>query len=242
MDFPFLWARAVVHSSAECWQVSFFEPCIYIYEVTILCWLAFSGLLLILSLFRSHQHSVHHPRTVGTDTDLQSVSVMSCYYYHGWTAGSGWMVLLVFTLESMWHHTSTPWNVMLASSCDNIALCSHSRNKASKNTMTVWPRCSFVPPTWGCMMSLCSFCRSTRDASEHTSGMTALCTCSYCIMHSGFYNICRWLVATAAHYHLTCEVECRQCGFKPYKAHLSDASEDRPQKLPLCQQDWLLLY
>ena len=40
------------------------------------------------------------------------------------------------------------------------------------------------------------------------------------------------------HYHLTCEKQCRSCGFLPYCKHLSqlaDEEGEQQQRVPMCQ-------
>ena len=82
-----------------------------------------------------------------------------------------------------------------------------------------------------------------RDGPQHSSGMmidlctqlSLLCT-SYILQY--ILQVTCGNCNGAGHYHLTCEAECRWCGFKTYKAHLSSASEEEPlPRLPLCQQD-----
>ena len=70
----------------------------------------------------------------------------------------------------------------------------------------------------------------SRSGPQHSSGIIDLCTqlsllCTSYILQYILQVTCGNCNG-AGHYHLTCEAECRWCGFKPYKAHLSSASEE----------------
>ena len=102
--------------------------------------------------------------------------------------GGAWMLLLVFTLPSMWHHTSMPWDVMLASSCISMALYCPSRNKASRGTKMFFRSTNMRPHD--AMVQLLQ--KHNRIAALRDQGMgpgTCQVTCGNC---SG-----------AGHYHLT---------------------------------------